>query len=352
MKYGLLVGKGIAFKNTSDGYKNIGDYIQNIAAMQYLPTIDDYIDRESLYEGKEKIKVIMNGWYIGDTSKFPYYNCIIPLPISMHIVPEIAEELLSNKEVFNWFKKYEPIGCRDKETERLLENRGIKAYFSNCLTLTLGKTYKHKSDSEGIIFVDPYLNKHKDFSKKQLFKIFSNVLFHPVLFLKLKKKFIGKTNVYCTWEMSRKEFLFNVLQFIEIYKRIIPINKIKNATFLTHIVKVGNGSSYTTEESKLEYAKSLLSIYENASCVISSRMHCLLPCIAMKTPVLFCTGKYLNFAATKEDAGRWGGINEMLKTIYIDVFKINVIDPIITDLTKFVEKLDKTCTNFINNKVE
>ena len=61
MKYGLLVGKGIAFKNTSDGYKNIGDYIQNIAAMQYLPTIDDYIDRESLYEGKEKIKVIIIG---------------------------------------------------------------------------------------------------------------------------------------------------------------------------------------------------------------------------------------------------------------------------------------------------
>ncbi|MHB9292886.1 hypothetical protein Holit_01999 [Hollandina sp. SP2] len=38
-----------------------------------------------------------------------------------------------------YLKKHEPIGCRDYGTVKLLGKYGINAYFSGCLTLTLGR---------------------------------------------------------------------------------------------------------------------------------------------------------------------------------------------------------------------
>lgn len=357
MKYAVLVGKGIANKNTSDGYKNIGDYIQNLAAIQFLPRVDEYIDRETLDKGTEHVKMIMNGWFIGNINSFPCYERVDPLPISMHIVPDIFEKLLSQKKVFEWFKNNEPIGCRDKETLSLLNKKGITGYFSNCLTLTLGKKYNnigYKKNIDNLIFVDPYLNKHIDFSnieKKSFLQLFIK---HPFTVFILLRKFTGKTNVYCYWEMPLKAKIFNILQFISIYSQCFSLKQLRTATYLSHIVLVGNKTRLKSEEDKLLYADYLLKQYEKADLVVTSRIHCSLPCLAMNTPILFSTGKYLHEKATSEDEGRLGGVEELFNTIQIEkniiTNKINF--PVINKDTyrKFSKDLIDRCESFIKEE--
>src|SRR5215210_5881842 len=103
--------------------------------------------------------MIMNGWFMHNPENWPPSENIVPLFTSIHINPDIGERMLSEKaiEYFkNYVKKYGPVGARDKGTERLLKSKGIAAYFSGCLTLTLGKTYKHNPKSENICFVDAH----------------------------------------------------------------------------------------------------------------------------------------------------------------------------------------------------
>ena len=63
MKYKLL-----AVSVDTGEHVNIGDYIQALAAAQFLPEVDGFVQRERLkeYDG-EACKVIMNGWYMHHT---------------------------------------------------------------------------------------------------------------------------------------------------------------------------------------------------------------------------------------------------------------------------------------------
>ncbi|MCD7900830.1 MAG: polysaccharide pyruvyl transferase family protein [Bacteroides sp.] len=150
MKYGLL--KYAENKNCF----NIGDYIQSLAAKQFLPQVGEYINREALavYKG-EKIKMILNGWFTHNISNWVPSDNIDPLFISFHINSTAAPFLLNDKAI-NYLKKYEPIGCRDHFTLDILTRKGIKAYFSGCLTLTLD-SYKVKNilKEDKIYIVDP-----------------------------------------------------------------------------------------------------------------------------------------------------------------------------------------------------
>lgn len=75
--------------------KNIGDYIQAIAANQFMRT-DAYIDREELglYSG-EQCKLIMNGWFMHEPEKFPPSDKISPLVVSFHVTPKHEKQILS-----------------------------------------------------------------------------------------------------------------------------------------------------------------------------------------------------------------------------------------------------------------
>ena len=134
MKYKLLSVNKVPFIET----RNIGDYIQALAASQYYPQIDGFIDREELdeYEGEEA-KVIMNGWYMHSPEHWPPTDRIRPLLVSFHICSAVKDFFTAERSLA-WLKKHEPVGCRDKFTEELLGNCGIRTWFSACLTLTLG----------------------------------------------------------------------------------------------------------------------------------------------------------------------------------------------------------------------
>lgn len=135
---------------------NIGDDIQTIAAAQLLPQVDYYILRDNMsivYDAKNlnivpieklknmKIAVIVSGWFMNmynDQIIFPPENIeyMIPLFISMHISP-IKQDFLYSDNCIEYYKKYEPIGCRDQYTYNRLIAKGVKAYISGCLTLSL-----------------------------------------------------------------------------------------------------------------------------------------------------------------------------------------------------------------------
>ena len=233
--YGLLVYDYHYRLNQSHPYINIGDYIQSLAAFQYLPKncFPILIERDSFqfYHGP-KIKLIINGWFkIIEGNKFTSKE-IIPLYLSYHI------NNLNDERMIQHLKNFEPIGCRDTYTYELLLKNGIKSYFSSCLTTTLDINY-YKGDNfrtEEIIFTDFQFRKFPKVNK----------------FLK-----------------SLKAYNFT------------------DITYLTH--------RFRTNISHLErfrIANNYLKKYSRAKLVITTRIHAALPCLSLKTPVILVNKKY------------------------------------------------------------
>lgn len=134
MKYKLLSIRG-------ESQTNIGDYIQALASAQFYPNADGFVNREELknYDGEE-CAMIMNGWYMHHPEQWPPSDKINPLFVAVHFNSLSKDKLLSDESIA-YLKRHEPIGCRDLYTCDMLKSKGINAYFSGCMTLTLGYKY-------------------------------------------------------------------------------------------------------------------------------------------------------------------------------------------------------------------
>lgn len=323
MESGLLVYTPLS------GKFNIGDYIQSLAAKQYFqipPTI--YIDRDQTnkYNG-QPIKLIMNGWYSHQPQNWPPSNKIIPLFVSMHINETVKDYFLTDKSI-NYFKRYEPIGCRDYNTLEMLSSKGIKAYFSGCLTLTLGLTYKHKKNNNGKIFiVDPFF----EFENKPL------SLFKDCYILATKFKIIScianKLKGSVSLPNKGLKALLVSAAFYNQYKKIIDDQVFINAEFICQEFFEKDFKNY---DEKFKKAEEILEKYSTAKYVITSRIHCALPCLGMGTPVVFIE---------KQDDSifskcRFGGIINFFNKITMSKDKV---------ISSFIEgKL--SCDTIIENK--
>ena len=204
---------------------NLGDNIQSLAAEQFLPQIDKKFDRDSLNSISEKklYVIIMNGWFSHFPLKcFPPSDSILPIFIGFHIsYGNDTEKHFLNSQCVNYLKCHEPIGCRDKRTMRLLAAKGVKVFYSKCLTLTFPKRE-----------IEPKNGK--------VFLVDANHIPIP--------------------------------QFLH-----------KNAVITSHEI-----DDIWGDELKVLMAKKLLKIYkEQARLVITTRLHCALPCLAMGIPVIF-----------------------------------------------------------------
>lgn len=215
--------------------KNLGDEIQSIAARRFLPAVDYYFNRDNIDNTKipanEKVKLIMNGWYMHEWSdgelKWPPANKNIePLLVSMFIQYNFegcnVEDCFLAKKSRKFLKRNSPIGARDEGTARFLNENGIKAYFSGCLTLTL-----------------------------------------------LPDKNISKQDYILAVDVSNK--LFNHLKSIT-DRTVIRLNTERYS-------KLNNSQ-------KTSLAQYWLSLYQSAHCVISPRLHAMLPCLPLGTPIL------------------------------------------------------------------
>jgi len=264
VKYGLLT-----WAPSPEGTINIGDYIQSLAAKQFLDGEPVYIrmDRLSDYDGDE-VGLIVNGWFTRYPDKFPPSEKIHPVFISFH-VNLLAEETLLTERNIAYFKNHEPIGCRDKNTAAMLREKGIQAYFSGCLTLTLGNTYRAALPREKIYIVDPYLPSARKNLRFSLLPVF---LRNRAKIMKIARSLFGKTSV---------KSLIKAAVFYRRYSKLWDDDVLLNAEYVTHAVR------YTNDKELFDYAGKLLTKYASAKLIITSRIHAALPAAGMNTPCVF-----------------------------------------------------------------
>ena len=300
---------GLLVRRAPEGQKNIGDYIQSLAQEQFWDHIDLIVDRERLNTTVspvpgEKINLIMNSWWMWQPENWPPTKDICPLFVSFHISPFAEEGMLSEKGVA-YLKANEPIGARDTATMHMLEKRGVKSYFSACLTLTLGKTYLYKGNREGVCVVDPEYSFFQPRAYKDWFRALFNLLrWHKKIKRLMPKFFFEKETVFSRISESLNKKICATL-FFDQYRRFFDDEVLLSAEYLTHIVQV---KDYPTNEACLDYARILVNQYARARMVITSRIHAALPSLGLETPVFFVKSKAID---TGEIAGRLDGLMDL-----------------------------------------
>ena len=224
MKYGIMY-----YKETD----NIGDDIQTYTAMRFLPHIDYHIDREDLNcflpTKKEYVSMIMNGWFMHNKAAWPPSPYINPLLLSMHFTClekiDVGEKYLQGFGG-EYLKKYQPIGCRDIETQKRLNRNNIENYFSGCMTLT----------------IEPFKN-------------------------------IEKQEYICLVDLDEKS------------TNLVKENTKREIKEITHDVNPEEIKQKSFEQ-RMKDVEELLKKYQAAHIVFTNRLHVALPCVALGTSVV------------------------------------------------------------------
>ena len=241
------------------GSRNIGDYIQTKAVIDILNKQNiKILDREKLntYSG-DPIKTIINGWFMENPKNWPPSNNIKPLFISFHINPSIAKTFLNQKSI-EYFKKHQPIGCRDFYTRDLLAMNGINAYFSSCVTLGIEREkYLNKQTPRGLLVIGAFDRLKPTLDYKSPLKFLLSMIKYPYRFLnygiKLQKfnKHLFKQN-------------FEIKRYSQILKQSINLHS-----------------------EGISLAEEMLKKIAESEIIITSRIHAALPALAMGLKVIF-----------------------------------------------------------------
>lgn len=242
--------------------ENLGDDIQTVAVMDILDSMNikySFIYRDLIngyyFNPNKNNYIIFNGWFTNGYGFEEYYSSnqeerknikpifppkgnFKPIIFSYHISEwggvgnrEVHPKFLDDESV-SFYKSSDQVGCRDTHTLKIMESLGVKAYLSNCITLSFDKDkYKSLDSSEKeILFVDV-----PDF-------------FHEKLKNKINELYVGK-----------------------------------NIKKITHKISAYGRSS----DERFNLAREHLKYFCNAEIVVTSRLHVLLPCLAFETPVIF-----------------------------------------------------------------
>ncbi len=209
------------------GSRNLGDEIQTIAAIRLIREL-----------GYELGGVVDRNTVDTDEPINLLCNGFFDIKFLHNLFKDNVNPIFSNihiardgrdlkPELVEQFLKHEPIGCRDRETMQYLQSKGIKCFFNYCLTATLPRREKVPQDGKTLVVnLKSFLTKQK-----------------------------------CRANRNHVEYLTQ-----EIVNKKCP-----HAT-------------------KMRMAQQLLDRYKNeASLIITSRLHCALPCIAMGIPVIYFT---------------------------------------------------------------
>ncbi|RKE03235.1 polysaccharide pyruvyl transferase family protein [Marinifilum flexuosum] len=264
--------------------RNIGEYIQSLAALPFLPTVDNYLNKETLSDFSGDVhKLILNGWFMHYPQNWPPANHIKPLFISFHISPKAKDLLLSDKAI-EYYKIHQPIGCRDHDTVNLLKNKGVDAYFSGCLTLALNRDlYLDENNTDEIIFSDVLYNMARFNPRISIISLTRSILRTPKV-------------IYQEWKKRK------------LIQKIFPEPILSKAKY---IIQEKSLRKYSHEE-RFNIATDFLKKLANAKLVVTSRLHTALPCLAFGTPVIFIDGKL----GRKFDTSRLSSYTDsMLNTI-------------------------------------
>jgi len=240
-----------------DGSYNLGDYVQSLAARQYLPRVDCLLNRDRLdtYDGPEA-KIILNGWFSHRPETWVPSPRLQPLFVSFHVDHSAASRILNPAGV-EYLRKHAPIGCRDRQTVECLVRHSIEASFTGCLTLTLSDFRIPNPSRRHVYLVDPL------YAYLEL----RDLLLSPQSFL----------------------FALRTGQWRRLGRRARLLRKILSPKLVAaaRVRRHGLRSAGVTDDEKFGLAESYLREYADARLVITSRIHCALPCLAMGVPVIY-----------------------------------------------------------------
>jgi hypothetical protein len=229
-----------------NGTDNIGDEIQSLAARQFLPKTDYLFERDALHLTK-----VEGGDAVKVIMNGWFFKEHGTWPPPSSIVPLFVsfhltpgvKDAILSPEGKAYFAEHGPVGTRDLFTLNLLRKAGVKSFFSGCLTLTLQRP--DVSRDEDLIVLNDLKPQVVEFIRKRTEK-----------------------KLMLTWHSG-----------------YIP----------------------TDHGVRSRRAEKMLQIYASASCVITSRLHCALPCIAMRTPVLLVD--------VAPDQERFSGLNNFCRHV-------------------------------------
>lgn len=242
----ICIEKGYAHSKERDAegksnrLVNIGDYAQLLAIdnlYSYMGVKEEDIVRIEYYDLLDydgeyvvlPINFIFNNPYYGERE----------LLLSSRIIPVFLGINCMNTNFsineYNYFSKYSPIGCRDERTMMLFRKAGISAYLQGCISATFPKRPQGEHD-----------------------KIYA-------------------------------------VDIPEALKGYLPQEISDNAIYLSQQF-YGNIEEYLAKENCKtikQYMEKRLKLYrDTAKLVITSRLHCAVPCAAMGIPVIFACDTY------------------------------------------------------------
>ena len=202
---------------------NIGDEIQTLAIAQHLPNVAGFVDRDELSAWSGDPFAVVMQGWFTKDER--------TFPVAPQITPvwlgfhlgDHVRHILHRDEVRTAFRETGPIGCRDARTVDLLTAAGIDAYVSGCMTTTFPKRTVDPVDGGRVYLVDT-----------------SGV--------PLPDHLRGPDSVRVTHQ----------------------------------------GAAWWSQDAKRVLARDLLEEYRlHARLVVTTRLHCALPCVAMGIPVVF-----------------------------------------------------------------
>lgn len=99
--------------------------------------------------------------------------------------------------------------------------------------------------------------------------------------------------------------------FYETYRNYFSDEIFENAEFINHQI---SQADYPTNHDKMILANQLIQKYSKAGMVVTSRIHCALPCLGVQTPVFFVMSERI-LDGSLRSGGRLGGLIDLLNVL-------------------------------------
>lgn len=288
-----------AFGYITASSTNVGDAFQAIAARSFLPAGALPVDRELIaeFEHDAPVNVIVSGWFMHERGAsyelsitpperaWPPSPPIEPFFVSLHLTGTFRATVFSEPSV-EYLRAHAPVGARDLDTLAALRDHDVPSYFSGCLTLTLRRPPLPRGEVVYLVDLDASSVDH----------------------------IRGRTRS--------------------------PV------ALLTH----GKPAlPFLAPEHRLRYAEYVLGLYASARCVVTTRLHAALPCLAFQTPVLFLSSQTAGWANPRfsglVEHLRHGSVEELLA----DELAYDVDDPPAnpTSHQRLRENLSRAVTDWV-----
>lgn len=303
MKYGVVtyarnkdvnIGDSIMSLGVREVYKKMGIKEEDIVNIYYDKNINGNFqyDLEG-YDG-EYIILPMAMCIDFDTEHpniFPLPPRIIPVFLGFHtITPEGWVKFFSD------YKHFGPFACRDVKTMELLRKEGLEAYTIGCLSI---QSVEKREQT-----------RHQN-----------------------------------------KVYLVDVPQHLRKY---IPKEILQNAIEKTHVRYINEFlTGVEAAEEELKLTRNILREYRDyAKLVITTRLHCALPCISMGIPTIVVNKERKNRENVRVFDNRFKGMDSLLNMYNSDEFDSIDWNPGVPDIEDFKKKQLEQAISMINNVYE